>query len=70
MDIESFTECPHCKSDEGYFRKDYVKGRMQYRFNFDGSEADNGDMYELLNFNHGKKAYCLNCKKPICSMNL
>jgi hypothetical protein len=45
-----------------------VSGRITTRFKFDGSEAENGDMYEYLKYKGGKYAYCLNCNKQIFRM--
>jgi len=54
-------KCPYCGSDWGYYTKDYICGSTWYRCNYDGSEADNGDMYDILTHRAGKVAYCQNC---------
>jgi hypothetical protein len=59
-------ECPHCGSDEGYYEKITVSGKSIYRYNFDGSEAENGDMYDGLSYKRRSNfAYCLECEKRI-----
>ena len=68
MSIASIESCTHCGSDEGYYTKDYVKGHTVTRFTFDGSEAENTDMYEGLSHRMGKVAYCLNCHKRLFKM--
>jgi len=61
-------KCPHCGSDDGYYNKQQLSGTAIYRFKFDGSEAENGDMYDLLRCKGGKIAYCLNCDKRLFKM--
>lgn len=68
MSIAPIESCPHCGSDEGYYTKDYVVGRTNHNYNFDGSEAENGDYYEFLKHKRGKIAYCKNCDKKLFSM--
>ena len=58
-------KCPHCHSDEGYYTKSTYKGKGIFRFNFDGSEAENGDMYDGLVETQSKYVYCLNCDKRL-----
>lgn len=63
--------CPNCGSGEGYYTKQQVKqvsGTVQYRYRFDGEPADNGDMYNSLNFRGGKRAYCIDCHKKLFDM--
>lgn len=57
--------CPYCHSDEGYYTKGSVKGKIITRFNFDRSEAENGDMYEGLHHTQSKYTYCLSCDKRL-----
>jgi hypothetical protein len=58
-------QCPHCGSTEGYYTKGQVRGSIITRYNYDGSDADNGDMYEHLFHTGGKVAYCLSCNKKL-----
>lgn len=53
--------CPKCGSDVGYYTKDYASGPVYYNHNYDGTEADNSEMYNGLVFTRGKYAYCLAC---------
>ncbi|ASA22627.1 hypothetical protein B9T62_18645 [Paenibacillus donghaensis] len=59
------TQCPHCNSSEGYYIKEQVSGTVHYRTNFDGSEADNTEVYDYLKHRSGKLAFCINCNKKI-----
>lgn len=58
-------KCPHCGSNYGYYTKDYIVGKCNYNFHFDGSEAYNGAMYDGLLHRFGKYAYCTNCNKRL-----
>ncbi|OCN01020.1 hypothetical protein A7X67_01560 [Clostridium sp. W14A] len=60
--------CPHCGSTDGYYTKEQVHGSIQYMYNFDGTEADNGELYDYLNYTGGKYAYCLRCGKRLFKM--
>jgi len=64
----AFENCPYCGSDGGFYTKDYVSGHATTRFMFDGSDADNSDMYEGLSHRMGKVAYCLDCHKSLFKM--
>lgn len=63
-------ECPICGCDTFYVNY-HAEGRTIYRFYADGSEADNEDMYEALNFTGGKKVYCFQCNSYLgnCETN-
>lgn len=59
-------ECPYCHSDIGYYEKYYYSGNGIVRHNFDGTPAENGDMYDgLLAKSKSKYYYCLKCNKKI-----
>ena len=57
--------CKHCGSTEGIYTKNSYKGSGIMRFNFDGSEGENGDMYDCLCEVQSKYVYCLNCDKRL-----
>lgn len=57
--------CKYCSSDKGYYVKYTYKGNGIVRLNFDGSPADNEDMYDCLTAVQSKYAYCLNCDKRL-----
>lgn len=61
-------KCPYCGSDIGYYTKERVHGSVHYNYNYDGSEADNGEMYDMLTYSGGKYAYCLNCDRQLFKM--
>lgn len=61
--------CPYCGSNYGYYTKDRISGPVWYNQNFDGSEADNWEMYESTNITPGKWAYCRNCGKRLFKMS-
>ena len=58
--------CKHCGSDDGYYVKCTYRGSGIFRGNFDGSPAENGDMYDCLNSTPSKYVYCLHCDKRLC----
>ena len=56
-------ECPRCGSEE-YYMKQSVKGTAYYIFHFDGTEADNSDLYNNLEMtNRWKHPRCAKCGK-------
>ncbi|MGE4282356.1 MAG: hypothetical protein AB7G87_01405 [Clostridia bacterium] len=62
-------KCPFCESDSGFYTKEQVHGSINVRHNYDGSEAENGSMYECLSYKGGKFAYCLDCKRRLFKMS-
>ncbi len=60
-----FEKCPKCGSEDGFYTKEQARGPIRYKYNFDGSESDNGEMYEGLSFFGGNYAYCIACDKRI-----
>jgi hypothetical protein len=64
-DAENISFCPYCGSDVGYYTKDYARGMIRYFYRFDGSEADNSGMYNLLSYRNGAYAYCAVCNKRL-----
>lgn len=60
--------CPHCGSKGGYHTKMQVRGSIVVYFNFDGSEADNTEMYQHLQHHGGEYAYCNDCNKRLFRM--
>lgn len=59
-------ECPHCGSNEGYYEKNRVSGEVVIYYNFDGSAADNSDMYDYLSYKpKSKYAFCAACNKRL-----
>lgn len=58
-------ECPYCKHDE-YFVKQSYKGVTEYNFRYDGTEAENGHMWDGANFkNISKYAWCSLCYRRL-----
>lgn len=63
MKFSDLTECPFCGCDE-FYTTQYVYGTIHYRSRFDGTEADNSDLYEgLRNDKRGGRIYCEDCNK-------
>lgn len=63
------TCCPHCGSDSGIYTLTTYVG-VPYNRGFDGSEQDNGEMYDnVTEFRGGKIAYCQECHKAVCRMS-
>lgn len=48
--------------------KAQISGSSIWRHNFDGSERDNADFHEPLNYKDNKFAYCIDCNKRIFKM--
>ena len=67
-DAENISFCPYCGSDAGFYTKDYVRGMTRYFYRFDGSEADNSSLYDMLYHTKGAYAYCANCDKRLFRM--
>ncbi len=68
-DAENISFCPYCGSYAGYYTKDYVRGMTRYFYRFDGSEADNSSLYDMLYHTKGAYAYCANCDKRLFKMD-
>ena len=63
MNFSDLKECPYCGGNE-FYTKDYVCGVLRYAERFDGTEADNTEMYDYLNMKEGAgRAYCRSCEK-------
>jgi len=60
--------CPFCGSKAGYYTKQQARGTIEYIYNYDGSEAENDGMYDLLTVKGGIYAYCLHCSKRLFKM--
>lgn len=63
---KTITCCPHCGSTKGIYTKTtYI--HVPYCLGFDGSEQENGEMYDNTERTTGGGiAYCQDCGKPIC----
>ena len=59
------SECPYCGNNKEYYTKDFVSGRVNYEYRFDGEEADNTGVYDSLRHTSGKYAYCSDCEKRL-----
>ena len=66
MRRQRIDKCPHCGSDMGvYTKSDYIN--VPHRYNFDGSEDYNGEMFDNCEKVVDKSGvYCQNCNKLIC----
>ena len=64
--MKPIKECPHCHSPRGVFTKtDLINVPTNY--NFDGSRAYNGEMYDNAERIIDKSmVYCQKCGKAIC----
>ena len=63
--IEGLSECPHCGSQSGYFRKTKISGITETNYSFDGSDADNSELHTPAKYVDQKTLYCQDCRKPI-----
>lgn len=66
MKRQRIERCPHCDSDLGVYTKmDLIN--VPRNMNFDGSEGDNGEMYDNAEKIVDKSGvYCQKCNKLIC----
>lgn len=57
--------CPHCGSNIGFYVLTRQTEAIHYKYNFDGSEAYNGEMYDKVGWNSSLYTYCCNCNKRL-----
>lgn len=69
MQFTELTNCPFCGSEE-YYTKQYAYGSVTYYERFDGIRAENGAMYEGLNFKYSGRVYCSHCDKCLGNKDL
>lgn len=63
--IENLKCCPYC-GGETWYRLQTYKGTCEFRTNFDGTEAENDDMYDGVEYKFKDKfAYCTSCNEKI-----
>ncbi|MHA6079840.1 hypothetical protein ACVSML_26705 [Pseudomonas aeruginosa] len=64
--LAELTMCPHCGADEYYVRYTY-SGRGIYARSYSGDNScvDNSGMYDKLVMKPGKRAFCVDCHKPV-----
>lgn len=65
MKFSNLEVCPFCGCTS-YYTKCYTTGVTCFNYNFDGSEADNSEMYDnLVTREESGNAYCANCNKKL-----
>ena len=65
IDNPNIKECPFCGCKTFYIKMKY-RGTGIYRYNFDGTDEDNGDMYDCLQSMYSSKfAYCEYCDRKL-----
>ena len=58
-------KCPHCGSDT-YYIKETATCKIVHYSKFDGSEADNSEMYDGMTHKlRSKFAFCKNCDRKL-----
>ncbi len=63
--VSELTKCPYCGYKE-YYIKQSVSGEIFLRCRYDGKEANNDGMYDLINYRlKSKFAYCIFCNKRV-----
>lgn len=62
---KKITECPHCRSKEGfYILSDYIG--VPYKHGYNGEEKDNSEMFNNPDKYHTHRyAYCIDCYKVV-----
>ena len=66
--ITELDRCPSCGGDEYYFIEKPI-GKIIMRYKFDGSEADNSEMYSNISTKPLKFVYCSLCGVKIARNN-
>jgi len=56
--------CPHCGCDE-YYRKGRYSGNYEYRYRFDGKEADNSGLHDGAEYVENKTMFCAECHRKM-----
>ena len=62
MKFLKIKECPFCGCTT-FYQKFQYRGRGIYFSNYDGSDAENGDMYDYVNATTTGRAYCAECDR-------
>lgn len=62
MKFSELNVCPFCGSTE-FYSKQQASGTVRYYKSFDGTEVDNCQMYDSLNYQYSGKRYCADCDK-------
>lgn len=55
-------KCPYC-GNGSFYTKSQAYGVMIFHENFDGSPADNTNMYNNIQYRYGKRCFCSRCDK-------
>lgn len=64
--LAELNACPHCGADEFYVHYTYSgQGMYARRYNGDSNGVDNSGMYDKLGMKPGKRAFCVDCHKPV-----
>jgi uncharacterized Zn ribbon protein len=63
--VSELSCCPHCQSEYGYYRTVRMSGESDCHYNFDGSETDNSQLHDHLDYKEKKTMFCRECRKPI-----
>lgn len=68
-ELDELTECPHCRSDYGFYLYQFVSGKITTRVSFDKNartDIDNSDIYGLITHSKPQKTiYCAECFEKI-----
>ena len=67
--IALIDSCPHCGNHYDFYTKDYIQGSTRYNYEFDGTQAYNGELFDYLGNISGKYAYCGKCDKRLFKMS-
>lgn len=66
--VSELTESPHCGSGSYYYLST-VSGHATTWVNFDGSDADNTEMYNGIGHKTLKFVFCAECEKKIARID-
>lgn len=59
-----YNECPICSHNEFYV-KTHFTGNGNFYYSYDGSDVDNSELHDGINYHSGKYAYCGKCDKRL-----
>lgn len=63
-------KCSKCGNTKQYYVKSWAKGYVIWHTRIDGEEAENGAMYDGLEYHDYKAKYCSECHKKLTKKEL
>lgn len=63
-----YDSCKKCGSDEGVYITEQYKGTAHMKYNFDGSDQDNVEVYDGMTSKQGVYVYCQSCNQRVMTV--